>query len=187
MKNSWVPDTCGVDCSTMPVIATDSCLSVKQLKNIDMIYYSREALANDPKTANPAFATEFAGRLSNSTTTSPAIRFRKVNAELPFASPNTVKDEDGILYLKDAGREVTWKDSNMADGNYNWHETAQCIGEARWWFTIGPHIYGGKNGIVGSFFSVFGNTDNNDAPASQFDCKVSFTERGILPRGIRPL
>lgn len=184
--NKFTPVGCGQDCAALPTFTAGACSPIKTNSEISMVLFSRVGFTNDPKTGGSTFNTEYADRVSNTSTDTDAIRFKEVYAELPAADPDTVTDEFGTRIPKWANRQITFVDSDMSPANYEWHEKAQCMGECRFWYVIDGYLYGGKNGIKAVFYSSQSSTQGADAVANKFDATISFRMIGIIPRGLLP-
>lgn len=184
--NQWTPAKCGSTCGAIPVKAVAACES-RILDNISMILVSMVGFTNDPAVGGNAFETELTTRLSNTSTTSNAIRFLKVNASLPDATPNMLSDERDRQFVKDTQRSIEWTDSDMSDENYAFQSSLQCMVGAKFWYIIDGYLFGGKNGIDGTYYSIFSSTRNDNSVPTKFSCKVSFVERGIIHRAEYPL
>ncbi len=139
---------------------------------IDKVFFSHDPFEDVTDEA------EWASRLSNSSNSATAVRFRVVQATRPTPSPNTVKDEFGNTFIKDQNIEVVWEDSDNSDANYVWHNKMACTPTLRFWYKSGGKVYGGNAGIEGKFISPFGISDNNDKPSTGRSCKFSYTIQG---------
>lgn len=176
------PVACGTACQTLPTFTPPSCEKYT-VDNISMLYYSQVPFTADPTaTPNTAFVTEFLARLSNSTTDANAVRFKAVNAELPDAQPDTVKNQWSIPIKKQINRKIEFVDDEDSDANYNWHRNMECSAIMRVWYVIGDRMYGGKNGILASFISVFSNTNSSEKTSNSWKTEINWVEKGQAPR-----
>lgn len=137
---------CPNGCETaLPVVKFSKCAPVILLSEVVRIFL---ATPDSAPFTSVADASEWATRLSETTTDVDSIRPLTVIADKPVGSPVVKEISNGRKFNLRKDNTLNVEIDDVSDENYNFMRVTQCGGEYKAWFeTAGGRLYGGNEGI----------------------------------------
>lgn len=181
MANPQCPENCLTD---LPIISVASCNPIIVKSGINILMFAKVSAAAFTDWTSPS---EWATRLSNSSTSDDAIRFILGTGSMPAGSKQEITYQVNKKMTIGKTRTLTFTIEEANDTIHNLVRIIECGGEYRVWFgTVGGYMYGGNEGvIVGTDANLVLNSGENDFEQRIID--LSWDNRYTPERCLSPI
>ncbi|MGN6491165.1 MAG: hypothetical protein ACTHLE_04155 [Agriterribacter sp.] len=137
------PENCLTD---LPVVTVNGCNPVILKSGINFLAFAKKSAAAFTNWTSP---TEWANRLSNSSTSDDAIRFVLGTGNMPAGTKQEITYQVNKKRTIGKTRTLQFIIEEANDTIHQLIQAFECGGEYKVWFgTVGGQLYGGNNGIA---------------------------------------
>lgn len=178
--------TCPNGCeSALPVVKFDDCSPTIVLSEIQTIFLAKN---NASAFADVESPTEWATRLSMTTTDEDAIRPLTVIADKPAGAPVLKELSNGRKKVIRLDQTLNVEIDDVTNENYNFMRVSQCGGKYKMWYkTAGGKIYGGNEGISDVFLQLNEVLGRGKDEIEKIQGTVTWSDAHSPERGVSPI